>query len=128
MEQLRIAEEFVTKLVRWRVAQTDLYEVSRGPERVLEVSDLRRNLRSLGIKDLDYFDEGLDCIQYAQASRGAIVLAWTGLVDLLQAKIGRDGYVSLNAILNTAFRGIHKKLVRYVRVRIWLNTSMMPCF
>lgn len=110
MEELRIAEGFVTKLVRWRAIQADAYGVSRSPERVPEVSDLRRSLRSLGIKDLNYFDEGLDCIQYAQASRGAIVLGWTGFIDLLQSKVARDDYISLNAILKTAFHGIHKKL------------------
>jgi|GEM_PF-4978527 len=75
MDYLDGVQDFVTKLVRWRAIQADGYLVSRGPERVPEVSELRRSLVSLGPKDLKYFNEGLDCIQYAQAPRAAIVLA-----------------------------------------------------
>jgi hypothetical protein len=110
MDHLDSAREFVTRLARWRAIQADGYLISRGPERVPEVSELRRSLLSLGVKDLKYFDEGLDCIQYAQAPRAAIVLGWTGLIDLLQLKIGRDGYASLNSILKTEFHAIHKRL------------------
>ena len=96
--------------MRWRATQAEAYSVSRGPERVPEVSELHRQLRSLGVKDLGYFAEGLDCIQYAQASRAAIVLGWTGFIDLLQLKLAREDYSSLNAVLKAAFHAIHKKV------------------
>jgi hypothetical protein len=116
MDYLDGAQDFVTKLVRWRAIQADGYLVSRGPERVPEVSELRRSLVSLGTKDLKYFDEGLDCIQYAQAPRAAIVLGWTGFIDLLQSKIGRDNYASLNSILKLEFHAVHKK-VGHIKTR-----------
>lgn len=110
MDQLDDTQDFVKRLVRWRASQAAGYSVSRGPERVPEVSELRKSLLSLGVKDLMYFDEGLDCIQYAQAPRAAIVLGWTGFIDLLQTKIGSDNFVALNAILKTEFHGVHKKV------------------
>jgi hypothetical protein len=108
MDQLDDTQQFVTRLVQWRAAQAAGYLVTRGPERVPEVSELRSSLLALGVKDLRYFDEGLDCIQYAQAPRAAIVLGWTGLIDLLQTKVGRDNFASLNAILNVGFHGVYK--------------------
>ena len=47
--------------------------------------------------------------KYAQAPRAAIVLGWTGFIDLLQNKIGKDNYDALNATLRTSFPGVYKK-------------------
>jgi hypothetical protein len=59
---------------------------------------------------LSYFDEGLDCIQYAQASRLSIVGGWTGLIDLLQSRLERDSFVALNSIIKMEFHAVHKKV------------------
>ncbi len=116
MDNLDAVRSFAERISSWRTHHTQGYVVSRGPERVPEVSELRRNLLSLGITDLKYFDEGLDCIQYAQAPRAAIVLGWTGLIDLLQSKIGQDNYTFLNSILKIEFHAIHKK-VGHIKTR-----------
>ena len=109
MDRLSSALAYVKRVAEWRSAQGASYVNVRRPERVPEVSELRRDLLTLGIKELSYCDEGLDCIQYAQAPRAAIVLGWTGFIDLLQARIARDGFVALNAILKTEFHGVHKR-------------------
>lgn len=127
MDQLDDTQDFVKRLVRWRASQAAGYSVSRGPERVPEVSELRKSLLSLGVKDLMYFDEGLDCIQYAQAPRAAIVLGWTGFIDLLQTKIGSDNFVALNAILKRSFMASIRRLVISKIAMISSNTLTMRC-
>jgi hypothetical protein len=102
--------DFIARLLRWRAHEAEAYTVKRGPERVPEVNELRRNLRALGVADLSYFGEGLDSVEYAQAPRAAIVLAWTGLMDLLQSKLARDAFAALNAILKTEFHGVYKRI------------------
>lgn len=98
------------KAAAWRNTQADGLVVTRRAERVPEVSELRHEIRALGVKEFKYFSEGLDCIQYAQAPRAAIVLGWTGFIDLLQNRIARDNFAALNAILKTEFHGVHKKV------------------
>jgi len=109
MDSLFLAKNIASKISAWRKAQEDAYVVIRRAERVPEVSELRQEIRSLGIVELNYFAEGLDCIQYAQAPRAAIVLGWTGFIDLLQKKIGKDNCSALNSILKTSFPGVYKK-------------------
>jgi hypothetical protein len=110
MDSVDAARNFAGRVAFWRAAQTDGYVVTRGPERVPQVRELKQELLKLGIKELKYFDEGLDCIQYAQAPRAAIVLGWTGFVDLLEGKLERDTFNGLNAILKMEFHGVHKKI------------------
>jgi hypothetical protein len=110
MDSVDAARDFVGRVASWRAAQTSGYVVVRGPERVPHVSELKQDLLKLGIKELNYFEEGLDCIQYAQAPRAAIVLGWTGFIDLLESRLERNTFSELNAILNTDFHGIYKKL------------------
>jgi hypothetical protein len=112
IDSLSVARNIVLKASIWQKAQEGAYVVTKRAERVPEVNELRQEIKSLGVAELDYFSEGLDCIQYAQASRAAIVLGWTGFIDLLQNKIGKDNYDSLNAILKTAFHGVYKKKPR----------------
>jgi hypothetical protein len=109
MDNLDAVRSIADKVSSWRATHTQGYVVSRGPERVPEVSELRASLMALGVKELKYFDEGLDCIQYAQAARAAVVLGWTGYIDLLQSRIGRDGYTNLNGILKTEFHAVYKR-------------------
>lgn len=110
MDSLDQAKEFAVRAAKWVEVQQNSYGASKRAERVPEVSELRQRLLALGIKDLDYFGEGLDCIQYAHAPRAAIVLAWTGFIDLLQLKFERDSFNQLNGILKMEFHGVHKKL------------------
>ena len=114
MAYLRRARQIVDAVGRIRSLEGSGVAVSRGPERVPEVNELRREIKALGVPELSYFDEGLDCIAYAQASRAAIVMGWTGYIDLLQKKIADDSFVALNGILKTEFAGVHKnaKLIR----------------
>ena len=109
MDSLSIIHRIALKASAWQKAQEGGYVVTKKAERVPEVNELRQEIKSLGVGELDYFSEGLDCIQYAQAPRAAIVLGWTGFIDLLQNKIGKDNYDSLNTILKTAFHGVYKK-------------------
>jgi len=44
------------------------------------------------------------------------LLGWTGFIDLLQSKIGRDNYTSLNSILKLEFHAVHKK-VGHIKTR-----------
>ena len=87
-----------------RIQKTEIPSVSvlRGPKRVPEVNELRAEIKALGVSQLSYFEEGLDCIQYAQASRAAIVMGWTGFIDLLQSKklgiLGTHAYKQLDAM------------------------------
>jgi len=106
---LSIAHRLALKASTWQKVQEGGYVVTKKAERVPEVNELRQEIKSLGVVELDYFSEGLDCIQYAQASRAAIVLGWAGFIDLLQNKISKDNYIGLNSILKIAFHGIHKK-------------------
>lgn len=110
MDSVDSARAFVERVASWRAAQTSGYVVVRGPERVPQVRELKQGLQKLGIKELNYFEEGLDCIQYAQAPRAAIVLGWTGFIDLLESRLERNAFTELNAILKTDFHGIHKTL------------------
>ena len=109
MDPLFLAKRIALKASLWQKAQESAYVVTKRAERVPEVSELRQEIKSLGVVELDYFAEGLDCIQYAQAARAAIVLGWTGFIDLLQNKIGKDDYAALNSILRASFPGIYKK-------------------
>jgi hypothetical protein len=109
MDQITTARLLAERAAKWRESYSQSYAVTRGAERVPEVNELRRELVTLGVKEVDYFAEGLDCIQYAQASRAAIVLGWTGYIDLLQDRIGRDSFAALNAMLKMEFHGVHKK-------------------
>ena len=112
MEYLTRVKQLVRAVSRIRKLEGAAVSVSRGPARVSEVNELRAEVKALGVSDLSYFEEGLDCIQHAQASRAAIVVGWTGFVDLLQKKIGEDGFVALNGILKQEFRGVYKKIKR----------------
>src|SRR4030042_6292493 len=109
MDPLSAIHRIALKVSAWQKAQEGGYSVTKKAERVPEVSELRQEIKSLGVVELDYFSEGLDCIQCAQASRAAIVLGWTGFIDLLQNKIGKDNYAALNSILRASFPGIYKK-------------------
>jgi hypothetical protein len=110
MDSLAYAKKVALRAAKWSELQEDSYGIARRPERVPEVSELRQRIKALGVKDLDYFGEGLDCIQYAQAPRAAIVMAWAGFIDMLQLKFDRDKYAALNAILKFDFHGVHKRL------------------
>lgn len=109
MDNLALIRVIADRASRWRTQQSEGYAISKGPERVPEVSELRGELRALGVTEFKYFSEGLDCIQYAQAPRAAIILGWTGFIDLLQNRIGRDSFAALNAILKVQFHGVYKK-------------------
>ncbi len=110
MDYLTRARELVEAIARLKELVIPSVTVSRGPQRVPEVNELRREIKDLGVSQLSYFEEGLDCIQYAQASRAAIVLGWTGFIDLLQKKLAVDGFVALNGILKSGFRGVYNKV------------------
>jgi hypothetical protein len=110
MDHISKARDVALSAAKWSELQASSYGVAKRPERVPEVSELRRRIKALGVKDLDYFDEGLDCVQYAQAPRAAIVMAWTGFIDLLQLKFDRDKYTDLNAILKLEFHGVYKRV------------------
>ncbi len=109
MDTLEQTKSLALRLANWTYQQKDAYAVARRPSRVPEVNELRQELRQLGVKEFRYFEEGLDCIEYAQASRAAIVLGWTGFVDLLQLKLQKDSFTALNGILKTDFHGVHKR-------------------
>ena len=110
MDSVDAARDFAGRVASWRAAQTTGYVVVRGPERVPQVRELKQELQKLGIKELKYFEEGLDCIQYAQAPRAAVVLGWTGFIDLLETRLERDTFKDLNAILKMEFHGIYNKV------------------
>ncbi len=112
MEYLIKLEKLVGSATRVREIDVTMFTVKRGAERVPEVNELRAEIKKLGVEDLTYFEEGLDCIQYAQASRAAIVLGWTGLIDLLQTKVVGPDLATLNANLNVWFHGIARKISR----------------
>jgi len=109
MEYLNKLEQLVGAANRISRSDVNRFAVKKRPERVPEVSELRAEIKQLGVRELSYFEEGLDCIQFAQASRASIVLGWTGYIDLLQKKIGEDGFTKLNAILKSDFGGVYKK-------------------
>jgi hypothetical protein len=109
MDSLDCVRTFAERIAIWQQSNAERFVVVRRAERVPEVSDLRKEIQSLGVKEFKYFSEGLDCIQYAQAPRAAIVLGWTGFIDLLQNRIGRDNFKALNSILKTEFHGIYKR-------------------
>jgi hypothetical protein len=109
MAYLARARQIVDAVERIKALEGSGVAVSRGPERVPEVNELRREIEAMNVPELSYFDEGLDCIAYAQASRAAIVMGWTGFIDLLQKKIAGDGFVALNGILKVEFPGVHRK-------------------
>jgi len=109
MDNLDAIRAVAERISSWSAIQKQSYVASKRPERVPEVAELRASLVALGVKELSYFEEGLDCIQYAQAARAAIVLGWTGFNDLLQSKIASDGFAALNGILKVEFHGVHKK-------------------
>jgi hypothetical protein len=61
---------------------------------------IRTKIEGLNVELPSYFDEGINCIQYAQAPRAAIVLDWTGFVDLLTQRFVRE-LDALNSALTT---------------------------
>ena len=109
LEQLDLIKSFTFKIASWTHKQENDFVVTKRAERVPEVNELRREIRSMGVYELKYFEEGLDCIEYAHAARAAIVMGWTGFIDLLQNRIAKDNYRELNAILKLRFHGIYKK-------------------
>lgn len=109
MEYLTRLETLVDAATRISNSDVNRFAIKKRPERVPEVSELRAEIKQLGVTELSYFEEGLDCIQFAQASRASIVLGWTGYIDLLQKKVGEDGFNSLNSILKSDFSGVYKK-------------------
>lgn len=109
MDYLQKVESLVDAVNHLAKFDVSALTVVRGPARVPEVNELRSELKLLGLKSLEYFAEGLDCIEYAQAPRAAIVMGWTGYIDLLQKKISDDSFGALNAILKLSFHGVYKK-------------------
>jgi hypothetical protein len=109
MAYLTRARQIVEAVGRIRALEGAGAAVTRGPERVPEVNELRSEIKALGVPELRYFEEGLDCIAYAQASRAAIVMGWTGYIDLLQKKMADDGFLALNGIMKAEFRGVYNK-------------------
>ncbi len=112
MDYLSNLERLHSSVQRFRGSVAANYTVEKSPQRVPEINELRQEIKLLGVGDLSYFEEGLNCIEFAQASRAAIVLGWTGFIDLLQGKMSQDQYASLNAILKSDFAGVHRKKSR----------------
>ena len=69
---------------------------------------IKAELKAINCPQLSYFNEGLNCIQFAQAPRAAIVLAWTGFIDLLHQRFARD-FKTFNNAYSAKFEKLHKK-------------------
>jgi len=74
----------------WQAINTRLQEGQWPPYAAVQTQKIKQDLTALGVTQLSYFSEGLNCIQFAQAPRAAIVLAWSGFVDLLHQRFARD--------------------------------------
>ena len=71
------------------------FESARA-SRVMAVEDSRQQLKGLSLQQEQLFDEALNCVSHG-LYRAAIVAAWQGYMDLLDAKLGSDGFVKLRA-------------------------------
>jgi hypothetical protein len=69
---------------------------------------IKKRLSALDVTQLKYFGEGLSCIESAKAPRAAIVLGWTGFIELLHQRFIHDPEAA-NAAFTTAFPKLHEK-------------------
>jgi hypothetical protein len=92
----------------WKQINRHLQEAQWPRAAALRTESIRNSLAQLPLVEKKYFNEGLSCIQFAQAPRAAIVLGWTGFMDVLHNRLARD-LVALNQAFAKKFPKLHSK-------------------
>jgi hypothetical protein len=92
----------------WKQINRHLQEAQWPPHAAIRTEEIRNSLAKLPLSEKKYFNEGLACIQFAHAPRAAIVLGWTGFMDVLQSRLSRDPVV-LNQAFAKKFPKLHSK-------------------
>jgi hypothetical protein len=78
-----------------RAAHELLSAYEAAPSRVITLSDTRRQVTILNLKQSELLEEALHAIE-ASLYRPAIVMAWAAFMDFLQEKLASDGLVALH--------------------------------
>jgi hypothetical protein len=92
----------------WRDINRHLQECQFPHDDAVRTGQIRNSLAKLPIPQKNYFSEGLNCIQFAQAPRAAIVLGWSGFMDVLHDRLLRN-LTGLNQALAARFPKLHSK-------------------
>lgn len=66
-----------------------------APSRVVSLSDTRKQVTILNLKQSELLEEGLRAME-ASLYRPAIVMAWAAFMDFLQEKLAADGLVKVH--------------------------------
>src|SRR4051812_22748487 len=99
----------------WEAINTKLQEGLWPPFARAQTKLVRGQLEGLGLTDIAYFIEGLNCIQFAQASRAAIVLGWSGFIDLFHRRLHRD-IEQVNAVFRTHFPKLSERIGNFAQL------------
>jgi hypothetical protein len=93
----------------WQAINAQLQEGQWPKYARVQAREIKHRREQLGVTQLDYFNEGLNCIQFARAPRAAVVLGWSGFVDLLHQRFSRDP-VAFNSLLRSYRPRLHSVL------------------
>jgi hypothetical protein len=93
----------------WQAINAQLQEGQWPKYARVQAREIKDRLEKLGVNQMDYFNEGLNCIQFARAPRAAVVLGWSGFVDLLHQRFLRD-LAAFNSTLRSHRPRLHANL------------------
>lgn len=92
----------------WKDINRHIQESKWPQDAAIMAAAVRAQLKAIDCAGQSYFSEGLDCIQFAGAPRAAIVLAWSGFIDLLHRRFASD-FDAFNQAYAVRFETLHKK-------------------
>lgn len=78
-----------------REAHELLSAYEKAPSRVISLSETRKQLTILNLKQSELFTESLRAME-AALYRPAIIMAWAAFMDFLQERLASDGLVKLH--------------------------------
>jgi hypothetical protein len=90
----------------WKSINRHLQESQWPPHAAIRTAEIREHLSRLENAPKKYFTEGLNCVQFAHSPRAAVVLGWTGFMDVLHHRLASD-LRSVNAALEKKFPKLH---------------------
>lgn len=79
-----------------RAAHALLSSHEAAPSRAVSLSETRKQVTILNLKQSELLEEGLKAIE-ARLYRPAIVMAWAAFMDFLQEKLASDGLVKVHS-------------------------------
>lgn len=78
-----------------RAAHALLSEHETAPSRVISLSETRKQVTILNLKQTELLEEGLRAME-SSLYRSAIVMSWAAFMDFLQEKLAEDGLAKVH--------------------------------